>query len=170
MREKRYCTLGWDFEPTTCDEKGMGYNRDSELMFNKQYYPTGAKGEWPIDPVTGEKLEIWDSDKIKKEKKEERKREKRINRNLKFILFVFYLDSLCWMIRRKIRRIKAMIFERINMSLRNENDYTCQLKGICRYSQYIFCSTFFMKEPQYTCKYKYKCCGNSEPKFSILKR
>lgn len=58
-KEKVYCTLGWDLYPITTKGKSGGVlPRKAEIIINKKYYPTGEIGEWPIDPATGEKLEI----------------------------------------------------------------------------------------------------------------
>lgn len=54
---KMYVTLGYDFHPTKTDD-GKVLMRDAENILRKQYYPTGEKGEWPCDPLTGEKLPI----------------------------------------------------------------------------------------------------------------
>jgi hypothetical protein len=53
-----YVTIDWG--GNTITTKGDGYilPRKAEMILNKQYYPTGAIGEWPCDPITGEKLPI----------------------------------------------------------------------------------------------------------------
>lgn len=53
-----YVTIDWGGNPITT--KGYGYilPRRAEMILNKQYYPNGIVGEWPCDPITGEKLPI----------------------------------------------------------------------------------------------------------------
>jgi hypothetical protein len=51
-------TMGWDGQPTIINEDGTIYSRSAELIFNKKYYPNWPKEKWPIDPLTGHKLEI----------------------------------------------------------------------------------------------------------------
>lgn len=53
-----YVTLGWDGHPITTKGDGYILPRRAENILNKQYYPTREIGEWPIDPITGEKLPI----------------------------------------------------------------------------------------------------------------
>lgn len=53
-----YVTLGWDGHLITTIGDGYILSRRAENILNKQYYPTGKIGEWPIDPVTGKKLPI----------------------------------------------------------------------------------------------------------------
>lgn len=55
---KKYVTMGWDFEPTIVNEDGTIYPRAAELIFHKKYYPDWPNEKWPVDPETGEKLEI----------------------------------------------------------------------------------------------------------------
>jgi len=51
-------TLGWDFHPTILLEGGGVLPRRAEMILNAKFYPTGTIGEWPCDPLTGEKLPI----------------------------------------------------------------------------------------------------------------
>ena len=57
-KDKKFVTLGWDGRPTVSTYDGRIFSRKNEDIFNKEYYPTGEPGEWPIDPKTGEKLPI----------------------------------------------------------------------------------------------------------------
>jgi hypothetical protein len=56
--DKVYATLGWDGYPTTTKD-GYILPRVAELIINEKYYPKKTLGEYPINPITGEKLEIW---------------------------------------------------------------------------------------------------------------
>lgn len=53
-----YVTIDWCGNPIIT--KGGGYilPRRAEMILNKQYYPNGVIGEWPCDPISGEKLPI----------------------------------------------------------------------------------------------------------------
>lgn len=53
-----YVTIDWGGNPITTKGDGYILPRRAENILNKQYYPTGAIGEWPCDPITGEKLSI----------------------------------------------------------------------------------------------------------------
>lgn len=55
---RRFVTLGWDLKPTVLTIDGYVYPRRAEMIFHKEFYPTGSPGEWPCDPKTGEKLPI----------------------------------------------------------------------------------------------------------------
>jgi hypothetical protein len=59
-KKQMFCTLGWDGHPTTCDENGRVLLRKAEMLFYANYYPNGTIGEYPIDPITKEKLPIYD--------------------------------------------------------------------------------------------------------------
>jgi len=50
--------MGWDGKPTVLTSDGKIYFRDAEMIFHRKYYPTGTPGEWPVNPETGEKLEM----------------------------------------------------------------------------------------------------------------
>jgi hypothetical protein len=58
MREKMFVTLGWDALPTTTKGDGYVLPRAAELILRKDYYPNWPDEFWPVDPETGEKLEI----------------------------------------------------------------------------------------------------------------
>ena len=53
-----YVTIDWGGNPITTKGDGYILPRRAEMILNKQYYPTGTIGEWPCDPITGEKLPI----------------------------------------------------------------------------------------------------------------
>ena len=53
-----YVTIDWCGNPITTNGDGYILPRRAEMILNKQYYPTGTIGEWPCDPITGEKLPI----------------------------------------------------------------------------------------------------------------
>ena len=53
-----YVTIDWGGNPITTNGDGYILPRRAEMILNKQYYPTGAIGEWPCDPITREKLPI----------------------------------------------------------------------------------------------------------------
>lgn len=53
-----YVTMDWSGNPITTKGDGYILTRRSEMILNKQYYPTSTIGEWPCDPITGEKLPI----------------------------------------------------------------------------------------------------------------
>lgn len=53
-----YATIGWDGYPTTTSGDGYVLPRTAEMIINAKYYPNGKIGEWPVDPVSGEKLLI----------------------------------------------------------------------------------------------------------------
>jgi hypothetical protein len=53
-----YVTMDWGGNPITTKGDGYILPRKAEMILNKQYYPTGTVGEWPCDPITGEKLPI----------------------------------------------------------------------------------------------------------------
>jgi hypothetical protein len=56
--DKVYATLGWDGYPITTKD-GYVLPRVAELIINEKYYPKKEIGEYPTDPITGEKLQIW---------------------------------------------------------------------------------------------------------------
>jgi hypothetical protein len=53
-----YVTMDWSGNPITTKGDGYILPRRAEMILNKQYYPTGTIGEWPCDPISGEKLPI----------------------------------------------------------------------------------------------------------------
>jgi hypothetical protein len=53
-----YVTIDWAGQPITTKGDGYILPRRAEMILNAQYYPTGICGEWPRDPITGEKLPI----------------------------------------------------------------------------------------------------------------
>jgi len=53
-----YVTIDWGGNPITTKGDGYILPRRAEMILNKQYYPNGIIGEWPCDPITGEKLPI----------------------------------------------------------------------------------------------------------------
>ena len=53
-----YVTMDWGGKPITTKGDGYILPRKAEMILNKQYYPTWVIGEWPCDPITGEKLPI----------------------------------------------------------------------------------------------------------------
>jgi hypothetical protein len=53
-----YVTIDWSGNPITTKGDGYILPRRAEMILNKQYYPNGIVGEWPCDPITGEKLPI----------------------------------------------------------------------------------------------------------------
>jgi len=53
-----YVTIDWAGDPITTKGDGYILPRKAEMIINKEYYQTGKPGEWPTDPVTGEKLPI----------------------------------------------------------------------------------------------------------------
>ena len=53
-----YVTIDWDCNPITTKGDGYILPRKAEMILNKQYYPNGIVGEWPCDPISGEKLPI----------------------------------------------------------------------------------------------------------------
>lgn len=53
-------TLGWDLCPTIELEDGSILSRKAERIIHGAYYPKGTRGEWPVDPYTGEKLPMAD--------------------------------------------------------------------------------------------------------------
>ena len=56
---KRYVTLGWDMKPKVLTKDGLIYpNQEVELILHRQFYPNWPEEKWPVDPDTGEKLEI----------------------------------------------------------------------------------------------------------------
>ncbi len=57
-KEIMYVTLGWDLNPTTTKGDGYILPRNVENILREEYYPNKTIGEWPCDPVTGEKLPI----------------------------------------------------------------------------------------------------------------
>jgi len=56
-----YVTMDWGGNPITTKGDGYILPRDAEMIINKKYYPNSKVGEWPCDPITGEKLPIWKS-------------------------------------------------------------------------------------------------------------
>jgi hypothetical protein len=58
ITNKVYVTIDWAGNPITTKGDGYILPRRAEMIFNKQYYPTGKIGEWPCDPISGEKLPI----------------------------------------------------------------------------------------------------------------
>jgi len=54
--------MDWGGNPITTKGDGYILPRDAEMIINKKYYPNGKIGEWPCDPITGEKLPIDDDD------------------------------------------------------------------------------------------------------------
>jgi hypothetical protein len=53
-----YVTMDWGGNPITTKGDGYILPRRAEMILNKQYYPNGVVGEWPCDPISGEKLPI----------------------------------------------------------------------------------------------------------------
>jgi hypothetical protein len=53
-----YVTIDWAGNPITTKGDGYILPRRAEMILNKQYYPNGVVGEWPCDPISGEKLPI----------------------------------------------------------------------------------------------------------------
>lgn len=53
-----YVTIDWEGNPITTKGDGYILPRRAEMILNKQYYPNGVIGEWPCDPISGEKLPI----------------------------------------------------------------------------------------------------------------
>lgn len=53
-----YVTIDWGGNPITTKGDGYILPRRAEMILNKQYYPNGIVGEWPCDPISGEKLPI----------------------------------------------------------------------------------------------------------------
>lgn len=53
-----YVTMDWSGNPITTKGDGYILPRRAEMILNKQYYPNGKVGEWPCDPISGEKLPI----------------------------------------------------------------------------------------------------------------
>ncbi len=53
-----YVTLDWGGNPITTKGDGYILPRRAEMILNKQYYPNNKIGEWPCDPISGEKLPI----------------------------------------------------------------------------------------------------------------
>ena len=53
-----YVTMDWGGNPITTKGDGYILPRKAEMILNKKYYPTGNVGEWPCDPISGEKLPI----------------------------------------------------------------------------------------------------------------
>lgn len=53
-----YVTIDWGGNPITTKGNGYILPRRAEMILNKQYYPNGIVGEWPCDPISGEKLPI----------------------------------------------------------------------------------------------------------------
>lgn len=51
-----FVTLDWAGYPITTKGDGYILPRRAEEIINRKYYPTGKRGEWPCDPITGEKL------------------------------------------------------------------------------------------------------------------
>jgi len=50
-------TLGWGGEPQLKFNDGKIYfKKELDYMFHKEYFPNGPDS-WPIDPITGKKLE-----------------------------------------------------------------------------------------------------------------
>lgn len=64
---RKYATTDWRGNPITTNGDGYILPRDAEMIINREYYPTGELGEWPVDPETGKKLPIWREAKAKKE-------------------------------------------------------------------------------------------------------
>lgn len=56
--EKVYVTMDWEARPITTLGDGFILPRRAEMILNSKYYPKGMPGEWPCDPITGEKLPI----------------------------------------------------------------------------------------------------------------
>lgn len=53
-----YVTIDWGGNPITTKGDGYILPRKAEMILNKKYYPKGVVGEWPCDPISGEKLPI----------------------------------------------------------------------------------------------------------------
>lgn len=53
-----YCTMDWSGNPITTKGDGCILPRKAEMILNAKYYPNGIVGEWPCDPISGEKLPI----------------------------------------------------------------------------------------------------------------
>ena len=76
MKEKKV-TLGWDGYPTIVNEDGTIYSRGVELIIHGNYYPNWPRNRqpdcpeewWPVDPITGQQLEMEEPPKPKSKKK-----------------------------------------------------------------------------------------------------
>jgi len=53
-----YVTIDWAGNPITTKGDGYILPRRAEMVLNAKYYPNGKIGEWPCNPITGEKLPI----------------------------------------------------------------------------------------------------------------
>lgn len=49
--------LGWDFKPHICHEDGTYFPTEIERIRYPEYFVFGD-GQWPVDPITKEKLPI----------------------------------------------------------------------------------------------------------------
>lgn len=50
--------MDWAGYPIISLDGGYIYPRKLEMIIHERYYPTRTIGEWPVDPETGQKLEI----------------------------------------------------------------------------------------------------------------
>ncbi len=57
-----YVTVDWAGNPITTKGDGYILPRRAEMILNAKYYPNGIIGEWPCDPITGNKLPIEPND------------------------------------------------------------------------------------------------------------
>jgi hypothetical protein len=101
-------TIGYDLYPTTTENGKVVYSKKAELILNSKYYPKGELNEFPVNPETGEKLEI-DPDLVKESKVKLSKYEK-YSLTLLLIVMVGFCTS-CYYIskRHEVKKQKRVI-------------------------------------------------------------